>query len=333
MDFRIATLENNLSDLSVSSSGIIGYNPFLPGQIKILSGKTVPDVVKSFEILLSDFIKEFGFMDDILAVSLRACLMVPDVETRNRIFTNIRRTSNGSEKGTAQAKFEAVKAYGMELENHFTNEVLYTKTNTLSGFFGDLWNKVLKPAVCVAGTVAAATLTAGSSLVVQGLVGAGVGVATSFIKNPNQNIGQALNSALPGAVANISVPKFEPFKYGTSPSGLKQAQQEFQSLIAGLNSSPVGQAVVGTVSSIASAPGGKDLISTVTDFAKNTLSHVSGNVTYDADGVQINLSKEAGGAVKYSAGVTNDPTQAFFMNINPLYLIAGGLGLYLILKK
>src|SRR3989339_1083948 len=123
MDFRIATLENNLSDLSVSSSGIIGYNPFLPGQIKILSGKTVPDVVKSFEILLSDFKKEFGFMDDILAVSLRACLMVPDVETRNkiltasknyvRIFTNIRRDTNGN---TAKAKFEAVKAYGMELE-------------------------------------------------------------------------------------------------------------------------------------------------------------------------------------------------------------------------
>ena len=269
--------------------------------------------------------------------------MTPDLETRNkiltasknyvRIFTNIRRTSNGSEKGTAQAKFEAVKAYGMELENHFTNEVLYTKTNTLSGFFGDLWNKVLKPAVCVAGTVAAATLTAGSSLVVQGLVGAGVGVATSFIKNPNQNIGQALNSALPGAVANISVPKFEPFKYGTSPSGLKQAQQEFQSLIAGLNSSPIGQAVVGTVGAIASAPGGKDLISSVTDFAKNTFKNVSGNVSYNSDGVQINLSKEQGGELKYYGGVTNDPGQALFLGINPIWLLAGGLGLFLILKK
>lgn len=364
--FKIATLENNLSSLGVDASGYIGYNPndpnygkftpvnpFLPQQVKILSGKTIPDVVKSFEILLGDFKKEFGFMDDILAVSLRACLQVPDVESRNkilnasknyvRIFTNIYRSGNGSQQDTAKAKFEAVKAYGMELEETLGNEILYSKNVALSGFFKDVWNKVLKPAVCVAGTIAAGVLTAGSSTIIQGLVGAGVGVATSFIKNPNQNIGQALNSALPGALSTVTqgtldsyAKNFNPFKYGTSINGMKRAQEEFKSgadsLIASFNSSPIAQAVVGTVGAIASNPDVKSIGTAVTDFAKNTLKNANVSASISGEGYALDYNKQPGQDAMWSASAGNTATVGL-LGINPIWLIAGGLGLFLILKK
>lgn len=354
MSFKIATLENNLSSLGVDASGFIGYNPndpnygkftpvnpFLPGQVKILSGKTIPDTVKSFEILLSDFKKEFGFMDDILAVSLRACLQLQDVESRNKIlnaaknyvkiFTNIRHTTSGSERDTAKAKFEAVKAYGLELENSLNNETLFTKGN-LSGFFSDVWNKVIKPAVCVAGTVAAGVLTGGSSVIVQGLVSAGVGVATSFIQNPKQNIGQALNSALPGAINTAFLPKFDPFKYGKTPSAMIKARDEFKSFISGITSSPIAEAVVGATTSIASNPSLTSIASAVADVAKNTLKNANVSASISGEGYALDYNKQAGQDAMWSASAGNTPTVGL-LGINPIWLIAGGLGLILILKK
>jgi len=331
MSFRIATLENNLSNLSIDSTGYI--NTGLPGQVKILSGKTFPGVVKSFEVLLNDFKKEFGFLDEVLAALLKGTLKIDNEVERVRAlnvaknyvrnFGLIYRSSNGN---TAKAKLNAIVKLWDECEE-LTEKNYPDALKGLSWKFTwkNLWKDVVKPVAAVGAVVAGTVLSGGTLLA--GLGVAGAGAVSSLIKNPNQNIGQAIAATLPAAASQIpGIPIFQ----GFNPFA-------FTPTLPDLANNPLAAAVVNTVNSVKTTIKNNPNLASVAGvagaLATGILKNSDVDISIKRDGLNLNYSKDAGKKATYSAGITNDPGTSLFMNINPIWLIAGGLGLFLILKK
>lgn len=287
--------------------------------VKVLDAQTLQSTVKGFEELINRFNKEFGFLDDILTGALRAALYLPDVNSRTAILTasknyiaKFRTDYNLFNKNLAKAKFNASKAFGIEIETRIQKEEVLALKNPAISLewaitFKNIWNKVLKPAVAVAGVVAGTVLSGGT--LAAGLIAAGAGVAAGFASNPNQNIGQALSNISTGNL-DIGMPNF-----------------------AGI---PMAESIMNTVTGIKTDISGNPILNTLSGavgtLAKNVLNKSDVSVSVSGDGYNLNYSKEQGQDATWNAAAGNTPTIGL-MGINPIWLIAGGLGLFLILKK
>lgn len=240
MSFKIGTIENNLS------AGKLPAQMQTAPEIKIFDLTTKDKCKEALRITIEDFKNSFGFYDEILSAHYRAVFESDDLTEIKFITDSVISlyipeflSLASSNKEIGFCKYQSIRKLN-EFYNSQGVEPITPAPGTALDGLGSFWKgvwKILKPALIIGVAIVGTVLTSGALGVAVGwgtasagvLIATGVGLASQFIQNPNTNIGEAFNNALPGffsTMANIATTGNISLNNITPNSNLTTQQQE-----------------------------------------------------------------------------------------------------------